>query len=58
MTIKEARTFAGLTQKQVYEVVGVPMRTLQDWENGRRTPPEWVERLVVEKLIGIKEKGG
>ena len=54
--IKAAREAAGLTQAEVYEVLRIPMRTLQDWENERRTPPEWAERLIIEKLEQIKEK--
>ena len=26
------------------------VRTLQEWESGRRAPPEWVQHLVLEKL--------
>ena len=54
--IKAAREAAGLTQAEVYEVLHIPMRTLQDWENDRRTPPEWAELLIIEKLEQIKEK--
>lgn len=54
--IKAAREAAGLTQAEVYEVLRIPMRTLQDWENERRTPPEWAELLIIEKLEQIKEK--
>lgn len=54
--IKAAREAAGLTQSEVFEVLRIPMRTLQDWENERRTPPEWAERLIIEKLEQIKER--
>lgn len=54
--IKAAREAAGLTQSEVFEVLRIPMRTLQDWENERRTPPEWAELLIIEKLEQIKEK--
>lgn len=57
--IKAAREAAGLTQAEVFEVLRIPMRTLQDWENGRRTPPKWAERLITEKLslIARRTKG-
>lgn len=54
--IKAARIAAGLTQAEVYELLRIPLRTLQDWENERRTPPEWAELLIIEKLEQIKEK--
>lgn len=54
--IKAAREAAGLTQAEVYEALRIPMRTLQDWENDRRTPPEWAERLIIKELTKIKEE--
>jgi len=49
-TIREYRISHGLTQQAVCDIVGMPLRTLQDWEYGKRTPPEWVLKLVLEKL--------
>lgn len=54
MTILEARQEAGLTQKQVNELIGVPVRTLQNWEAGIRVCPIYVENLIVEKLLSLK----
>lgn len=34
----EARHKAGLSQKRFAELMGVSIRTLQDWEQGRRRP--------------------
>lgn len=53
ITIKEARQLAGLSQQGVTDALGIPRRTLQDWESGKRTPPVWAEALVVEKLERI-----
>lgn len=55
-TIKEARQAAGLTQQGVTDTLGIPRRTLQDWESGKRTPPGWAEALVVEKLEKIAQE--
>lgn len=27
----------------------IPRRTAQDWQAGRRTPPEWVSRLIKQQ---------
>lgn len=54
-TIKEARQAAGLTQQGVTDTLGIPKRTLQDWETGKRTPPGWAEALVIEKLERIAQ---
>lgn len=30
---------------------GCPVNTIRDWEQGLRTPPEWVQSLVVGQLL-------
>lgn len=52
-TIRDARKAAGLSQQGVTDALGIPRRTLQDWESGKRTPPGWAAALVVEKLEQI-----
>ena len=37
-TIEKARTFAHLTQAQMSEKMGIPIRTISNWETGSRTP--------------------
>ena len=54
-TIRDARKAAGLSQQGVTDALGIPRRTLQDWESGRRTPPGWAEALVVETLEQIAQ---
>lgn len=53
--IKEARINAGLTQTAARDLIGVSKRTWEDWEHGRHTPPEYVERLIIEKLNSLKK---
>ena len=57
MTILEARQEAGLTQKQVHDLIGVPVRSLQNWEAGLRICPKYVEDLLIEKSLSFKKKG-
>lgn len=54
MTIKEAREFSGLTQVEVEEEFGIPVRSLQNWESGIRQAPDYVEAYLVEKLTQWK----
>ena len=54
--IRDARKAAGLTQQGVTDALGIPRRTLQDWEAGKRTPPGWAEALVIEKLKRIAQE--
>ena len=61
--IKELRESIGLSRKEFSLHVGIPMRTLEDWEASRRTPPEYIPRLIecqlkYEKLLQeLAEKG-
>lgn len=51
--IKELRKKTGYTQKQFGALLGIPMRTIQDWELGYRTPPEYVIDMI-EELLYLK----
>lgn len=48
--IKEARVKAGLNIKQLSELIKAPYKTVQDWNAGRRTPPVWLQDLIIEKI--------
>lgn len=48
--IKKLRTASGMTQQAFSEYFGIPKRTLEDWEGERRTPPEYLVKLVEYKL--------
>ena len=55
--IRELRENFGLNRKEFSERTGIPVRTLEDWEAGRRTPPEYIPRLITyqfkyEELLG------
>lgn len=49
-TIKSERIRHGLTQEQLSNLVGVPVRTIQNWESGIRKCPGYVEKMILEKL--------
>ncbi len=40
----------GLSQTALAKRFGIPLRTVQDWHAGRRTPPDYVVRMIVELL--------
>lgn len=46
MTIKEIRKAEGLSQSQFAKKYGIPLTTLQHWEQGFRNPPEYVISLI------------
>ncbi len=54
--IKELRKQTSLTQTEFGKLFGIPLRTIQGWENGERKAPPYVENmieriLVLEKII-------
>jgi len=48
--IKELRNSLGMSQKEFSEHVGISVRTVQDWEMGRRVPPDYIPRLIRYQL--------
>lgn len=50
VSISELRSLAGISRPEFSRRYGVPIRTLEDWEAGRRTPPEYVVSLL-ERVI-------
>lgn len=39
---REARKAAGLTQKEMADIFGIPKRTIGNWETEVNAPAEWV----------------
>lgn len=56
MTIEEARKKVGLSRREVSEWLEIPYRTLTSWELGERPCPQYMEKLIVEKILRGKEK--
>ena len=48
--IKAARVKAGLSIKQLADLLGAPYRTVQDWNLGSHLPPSWMTRLIVAEI--------
>lgn len=44
--LKELRNYAGFNQRQISEKLGIPLRTWEDWESGRRTMPDYTLRMM------------
>ncbi len=57
--IKKAREQAGLSRAAVARATHIPVRTLEDWEAGRRTPKQGEDYWVtVVKALGYMTKEG
>ena len=46
-TIKDICTEYNITQTELSKRFGIPLRTVQDWYAGRRTPPDYVVNMIV-----------
>lgn len=44
------RAERGITQKQAYTELEIPRRTYEDWESGKRTPPAYLQKIVLKQL--------
>jgi putative transcriptional regulator len=50
MTIKELRLSARMTQREFAGYFNIPLRTIENWETGKRNPPEYVAELIRYKI--------
>lgn len=50
MTIKDLRIASRMTQHEFADFLGIPFRTIQNWEGGQRTPADYIIRLIKYKL--------
>ena len=51
------RKQTGMNRKEFAQWLGIPYRTMQDWELGTSQVPEYVLRLVAYKVRMEKERG-
>ena len=50
-SIKELRAMTGLTQTEFGKRLGgIPLRTIQNWENGVSAPPKWALELIAFRV--------
>ena len=51
-SVKEIAAEAGMTQRKLADRFCIPLRTVEDWCAGKRTPPDYV-RLMMQELLGL-----
>lgn len=59
-TLKRMRELTEMNRREFSDYMGIPLRTLEEWEAGRRKMPDYVLRLIsyrvhMEKLLKDKE---
>lgn len=50
MTIKEIREKTGLSRKEFSDLLGIPVGTIRNWEQGIRQPAPYICTLI-EKVV-------
>lgn len=50
MDFKRIRLYSGLTQKEFSRIFNIPLRTIENWESGKRNPPDYVYNLIMFSL--------
>ena len=45
-TLKKIRKSIGMNRREFSDYMGIPLRTLEEWEAGRRKMPDYVLRLI------------
>ena len=45
-SLKKIREELGMNRTEFSQYIGIPLRTLEEWEAGRRQMPEYVLRLM------------
>ena len=46
MEVKELRMLSGLSQQAFSDKYKIPKRSIENWEGGKRNPPEYVINLL------------
>lgn len=52
---KNLRASLKLSQQALSDKYGIPLRTIQSWEEGFRLPPVWLQKMILE-YIKIREQ--
>lgn len=50
-TIQNIRKQTKLSRAEFARYYEIPLRTLEDWESGRSTPPNYVAKLLINTVI-------
>ncbi len=48
--LREIRDEAGMNRRQFSEYMEIPLRTMEEWESGRRKMPAYLLRLIEYKV--------
>ena len=55
LSIKNLRSRAGMSQSLFANYIGVPVRTLQEWEQDKRTPSAYIVKMI-QKIMQLEKE--
>lgn len=63
LSLRQARFKVGLSQSKVSQMIGIPLKTLQNWEAYQsgsesseiREPSKWILNLVIKEILAYKK---
>lgn len=55
MTSKEIRDILGISRAEFSRRYGIPVRTLEDWDAGKKKPSDWVMDLL-ERVVRMDKE--
>jgi predicted nucleotidyltransferase len=50
-SLKSLRKNLKYSQQEISNLIGIPLNTLQNWEQNVRTPSEWVLNLMMDRIL-------
>jgi hypothetical protein len=50
-SLKSLRKNLKYSQQDISNLIGIPLNTLQNWEQNVRTPSEWVLNLIMDRIL-------
>ncbi len=51
---KNFREKTGLSRKEFSEILEIPYRTVEDWENGKSNPVKYLVKLIIKDMFNRK----
>lgn len=55
-TIKQIRNNMSMTQEEVAQLIGIPVKNIRNWEQEIRKPSQWTIDLIVDRLLREKNE--
>lgn len=53
--LTEFKDKSKMTNQEIASLIGVPLRTFEDWKAGKRVPDDF-KRRIIEETLGISKK--